>query len=90
MNSKRAYHVILLMLMLSMQSAVALHSVEHEVFEHTELCTAYLSAEKISALEITAPLLMDCSFATHTNSYTKQHYFSESSTVYASRAPPLN
>ncbi len=91
MDFKHSYLLFLVTLMLLMQSATIAHSIEHDLYEHTELCEIYLPAEKISALDVSGQLFfLNRHISTQAVSYFKKSYLSKRSTAYSSRAPPLS
>lgn len=90
MPLSKATHLLLFTLILFMQSATLVHSVEHDVYEHTELCSVYLSAEKISAIDTSAPFYLAPFY--YSEFVTERHAPSlsgQSYSPYAPRAPPL-
>lgn len=75
-----------------MQSAIAIHTVEHS-FQHTsqediELCAAFATAEKTGDIDLISLVLIDSAIQAD-DIFTHQYStFSKRYSAYASRAPP--
>ena len=85
----RSIFLLLLSILLLSQTAIAQHDIEHQAFEHTELCAVFVTADQAGNcnLPLTTLVLPADSEAHYLLLSTK--VFLARLTTYLSRAPPL-
>jgi hypothetical protein len=88
MKNKSIYVLLLSVLLLS-QTAIAQHDIEHQTFDHTGLCAAFVTADQAADCDLPLVTLVLSAALDANFSLASIELFATEPSTYLSRAPPL-
>jgi len=84
----RLSHTVTILLMLVMQSAVAVHELDHQSYEHTEQCRSFISADQAAVVIASSQVSLISAFDKHYSASTHRVVYFFNATAFSPRAPP--
>ena len=81
-------HLLIVLLMVLSQSAVAVHDVEHQGYEHSDQCRAFLGGEQSATVASSLAVAVPTEYVERYQSLPSSTYSLEVLLSYSPRAPP--